>query len=563
MKFKVLRSILIPWILFFIVSVAILVMASLKLPLRFQDSYFRLAVLYVGGFLCLFANVSTMNKAGIWIAESLPCSVRNSSFGWFMRAIMAVIIAFAFYLTGQASWMPLYWQGFVIPFVFTVSIFVIVRSLMGIVIKTAANVSFIRLFIVVMSMPLLFGVGATALFLSQNIVTSYEASQPDVVPKYLEATAVPVSESEPTEEDEQEMEAPPGVSRRAKQFQAAVEKNQSCADINKEVRVALEPKASEDIAYWAVRAVKCTDMKSAIVMPRLVELMMKHKSAKVKAAAIQMMSKFNRESIKQVSYVLVKHINEEEPKEVLEAVTTILSKLGSEERASATKRLKYLLDSQDNSLIAAEILVEQLDRADVVKAYVSEHLSRASEARSRAVAMICLLPEEDRDLATPFISDITAAIKQGQTKDPAMKALACMGPAGLQAIRNEVQNPQRMQRPLAAQALAEMDLKNDVESLKTVEACLKDKNEEVRKWCSHSMGKIGRLALPHILDLLKSKDPEELQEGHLALESLNDPDTIDELRRVRAENSGWMANRKNLQVASAVSTALVRIESKK
>lgn len=562
MKFNVLRSILMPWILFFLLSVTILVLASLKLPVQFQDPRFRQAVLYVGGFLCLLMNFSTMNKAGIWIAESLPYSVRNSSFSWLMRAVLAVVIALVFFLIGQASWMPLYWQGFVIPFVFMISIFVAARSLLGLILKSAAKVTFIRLFIVVMSLPLLFGVGLTAMFLSQSIVTSYEASQPEMVPKYLKASDS-LENAKPLLAEQKEKQAPNGVSKRAKQLQAAVEKGQSCAELDKEVRNALDPKMSEDIAYWGVRAVKCIDMKSAIIMPRLVDLMIKHKSTRVKAAAIEAMSKFSRESIKQVSYILVKHINEGEPKEVIQAAATVLSKMGIEERASATKRLRSLLDSPENSLTAAEILVDVLDRADLVQVYVADHLKMATEARGRAVAMICLLPEGDRAVATQFISDITAAIKQGRTNDPAMEALACMGPAGLQAVRLEVQNPQRLPRPLAAQALAEMDLKNDAETLKIVESCLSDKNEEVRKWCSHSMGKIGRIALPRILDLLKSKDPEQLEAGHLALDSMNDPDAKDDLRRVRAENSGWMANRKNLQVASAVSTALVRIENKR
>ncbi|MFK9985543.1 hypothetical protein ACJEM7_25170, partial [Escherichia coli] len=91
----------------------------------------------------------TLNKAGIWIAESLPYSVRGNSFSCFVRAFFAAVTAGIFYLAGQASWMPLYWQGFVIPFVFTISLFIIVRSLMAVTIKTAANVTFIRFFVLV------------------------------------------------------------------------------------------------------------------------------------------------------------------------------------------------------------------------------------------------------------------------------------------------------------------------------------------------------------------------------------------------------------------------------
>jgi HEAT repeat protein len=290
--------------------------------------------------------------------------------------------------------------------------------------------------------------------------------------------------------------------------------------------------------------------------------MTKSKSPKVKAVAIQMMTKYSHEAIKPVGYLLVKQINDLEPKEVLEAASVVLSKIGEEERVLAISRLKSLLNSQIANA-AAEILIQKLHRADLVAGYVTDHLKETGEGRGRAIAMICLLPEPDRVAANPYISDITAAIQQGRSSDPAMEALACMGPSGLQAVRQEVSQPSRLPRHLAAQALAEMDLKNDAETLKTVQDCLKDQDEDVRKWCSQSMGKVGKLALPHILDLLRSNDPSQHREGQQALGTLNDPDVAEELRQVRAENSGWTANRKKFGIAHDVSNALSRIESKK
>jgi HEAT repeat protein len=107
-----------------------------------------------------------------------------------------------------------------------------------------------------------------------------------------------------------------------------------------------------------------------------------------------------------------------------------------------------------------------------------------------------------------------------------------------------------------------MNLKDDSESLKTVEECLKDSNEVVRKACSQSMGKIGKLALPKILNLLESSEAEQKTAGHLALDALNDPEAQEDLRIARAQNSGWMANQRKLQLARAVSVALVRIETR-
>ncbi len=568
MKFNVLRSFLIPWILYFVLSVTLLVLAALKLPIKFQDPMLHLAILYVGAFLCLVLNSQTLNKAGIWIADTLPYSVRNSSWSAILRALRAALVAAAFYGIGQLSWIPLYWQGFVIPFVFTVSVFVIVRNLLGLTLKTAGNVTFIRFFIFMVSLPMLFGVGITAQFLSQNMISSYVASQPDFTPKFMEPSVETEAIAKEAAEDADEAQevddkVPAGISKRAKEFQALAEHNAPCADQNKEIQAALDPKLNEGVAYWAIKAVKCTDLKAVVVLPRLVDLMMKHKSTRVRAAAILMMSKFSRENVKQIAYLLVKRLNENEPKEVLEATAAILSKQGEEERGFVARRMKLLLDSHSSSVAAAEILIQKMGRSDVVADFVSSHLNVNGESRELAIAMICLLPESERSKAAPFIPEITASIKQGRTSDPAMEALACVGPAGLKAVRQEVQHPNKLPRSLAAQALAEMDLKNDPEALKIVDDCLKDTSQEVRKWCSHSLGKIGRLALPQILDLLKSKDASDLESGHMALDSLTDPGAKDELRRVRAENSGWMANRKNLQVASAVSSALVRIENAK
>jgi hypothetical protein len=47
--------------------------------------------------------------------------------------------------------------------------------------------------------------------------------------------------------------------------------------------------------------------------------------------------------------------------------------------------------------------------------------------------------------------------------------------------------------------------------------------------------------------------------GNNALNFFDDPVAKSELARVRAENSGWMANQQKLQVAKAVDKALIKI----
>jgi HEAT repeat protein len=558
MKFNVLRAILIPWTLLFFLSLGFFVAASLKF-FELNDPDLRSAVLYVGGIFCLFTNIGTLNKAGIWIADSLPYSIRRRSMNWFVRALIAVGVAGLFYVIGEAPWMPLFWQGFVIPAVFMICLFVIVRSMMGLILKKAAVVSFTRFFTVIMSLPLIYLVAMTSQFISQNFTNSYFASKPGIAP-VMAAAAVNPNDSEEKEDEVTGAKVPEAVSKRAQEFQALAESGKPCSEQNSDIRGNLDTRVAEDIGYWAIKAVKCTDMKSIVILPRLADMMMKHKSPAVRAAAVQMMLKYNRDTVKPIAYLLIKYINEKVPKEVMVANASVLSKLGEEERTFAVSRLKSLLDSSV-SQIAAEILVQNMRRPELVTNYVSENLATAGEARERAVAMICLLPNKDRGVATPFIADVTATVKSGTADDPAVAALSCLGTDGLKAIRQEVENPLRLPRPLAAQTLAEMDLKNDKETLKTVEDCLKDSDEMVRKACSQSMGKIGKLALPKILDLLKSSENERKTAGQLALQSLSDPEAQEDLRRARAENSGWMANQRKLQVAKAVANALVRIET--
>jgi hypothetical protein len=559
MKFNVLRAILIPWTLLFFLSLGFLISISLKF-LELNDPFLRSGILYLGGILCIFVNYGTLNKAGIWIADSLPYSIRRSSLNWFLRAVIAVAIAGGFFFIGQAPWMPLLWQGFVIPGVFMISLFFVVRSLMGLILKKAAVVSFTRLFTLVMSLPLIYLVAMTSQFLSQNITNSYIASKPEIMPlafsgvSNLEMTVTPV-------ETNKENLPPEPVAVRAQEFKALVESGKACSEQNAEIRNNLDSKVAEDIAYWAIKAVKCTDMKSVVILPKLADLMMKHKSPPVRAAAVQMMLKYSHESVKPIAYLLIKYINEKEPKEVLVANASVLSKLGEEERTFAVNRLKSMLDSMA-SQTAAEILVQNMRKPELVAAYIAESLPLATVARERAVGMICLLPEKDRSVASPFIAEVTTSVKIGSAKDPAVEALSCLGAEGLKAVRQEVENPQRLARPLAAQTLSEMNLKDDSESLKIVEECLKDSNEVVRKACSQSMGKIGKLALPKILNLLESSDTENKTAGHLALDALSDPDAQEDLRIARAQNSGWMANQRKLQLAKAVSVALVRIETR-
>lgn len=554
MRINVLRLLLVPWFVFFLLATGAIVFVGVKFHIRAQTHFLFPASMGAAIFICLILNLRTLRKAGIWIAYSLPLSLRYTSAGWLLRAALAVGVAAAFYAVGQLAWVPLFWQAFVIPFVFAVALFVIVRSLLGPILKWAANVSFGRAFTFVLSLPVFLGIPVTAVFLGETIVSAYQASRPVpvIVADSGDAEAeVPPAPAAPSEADPA-----------AQPFREMAESGRSCAEHGKEIQAALDPKRSEDVVFWAIKAVRCAEMRSVVALPRLADLMIKHPSPRVRAEAIRTMPRFGSENVRQIAYLLVKRISEKEAPEVIEAASAVLPPLGEDERKWTTNRLKNLLDSPAVSTAAARVLIDRLKREDLVVEYVSANLAVESDARDRAVGMICLLSDSSRKVAAEQIDQVVAAVQTGRDDNPvAIEALDCLGQPGLQAIRQEVAEPQKLDKTVAAKALADMDIAGRPEALETAESCSNDENEEVRRWCSQSLGKIGAPALPKIIDLLSSGDPALKNAGQNALHHFQDKDAKDELQRIRAENSGWMANKHKLEIAEAVTTALTKIQN--
>ena len=517
---NLIRSLVLPWFLYFFAIVAAVVAVGIKAQLQPQQVQWALALLGVGALLCVMSNFRTFNQVGIWISYSLPISLRYTAAGWVFRAFQAAAVAAAFYFLGQFSWMPLLWQGIVVPVVFALTLFVGVWSLVGSILKWTSNIVFNRTIAFLLTLPILLAVPATAVYLGQTFLISYQASR--AKPLVTEVASTPPPEVE-TAKPAVVKKAPvnPAVEQRAHELQGIAESGKPCSDKSKEISAALIPNGPEEVVYWAVKAVKCTEMRSVVGLPKLVKIMMEHPSARVRAASIRAMTKFGTENVRQVSYLIVKRISEKEPVEVIEAAATVLGNLGETERKYSTNRLKNLLDSPHSSLIAAKTLIEKIKREDLVVDYVSEHLTGTPDSRERAVGMICLLPEASRTIAEPHIDEVVATIKTGAKDDPAREALDCLGHTGFQAIRQEVLKPQKLDRPVAARALAQMDVKSAPEALETAEKCSRDENEQVRQWCSQSLGKIGAPALPKILDLLKSRDTTLKDAGKNALNFFN------------------------------------------
>lgn len=563
MKMNVLRALIFPWLLFFVLIIAAVVADGVTARFMEKNPEYAKAALGIGIVLCFYANFQTLSKAGIWIAHTLPSEVKKSPWGWIFRAFVVTLVGYVFYSMGQMPWTPVLWQGAVIPIVFAICLFVIVRSLMGPVLVWCSRVAFSRFSAFILSLPVFLLVPLTALFLGNMIQTAYKASRPEFV-------MVPVS-SDVSEEEaatglhaNEVMEEKKEIfakSELAQQLQSFAKSGKSCDEEEKTILNALSSNGPDDVIYWAIMATKCTDMKSVVGLPHLAKIMMDHKNPVVRAASIRMMMKFPREEVKRIGYLIVKRISENEPLEVIEAAAVILPKLGEEEARWTIKRLTTLLDSTKASAVASQVLVKNLKREEMVAQYVSTHLGEDSPSSKRAISMICSLTKESRKIAEPHIETMVAAIKTGDAKDPAIRALECLGNPGFLAIRQEVKDPKRLEKPVAARALAEMDVKSQTptENLETAAACVRDKDGEVRKWCSQTLGKIGAPALPQILDLLKSNDRELREAGTYALDFFKDPVAKQELVRVRTENSGWMANRKKIQLAQAVDKALVKI----
>lgn len=564
MKMNVLRALVLPWLLLFILIIAAIVSDGVNFHFQHKFPDYAWAVLWGGVVLCFYVNFQTLSKAGIWIAHSLPSALKKSPWGWIFRAIVVALVGYGFFLMGQMTWTPVVWHAAVIPAIFAICLFVIVRSLMGPILIWCSRVAFSRFSAFILSIPIFALVPITAIFLGNTIYTAYKASRPDfvMIPVAPNAQEQIDAENTTSEVADAKIEIP-AKSELAVELHDAAKSGKACPELGKTIQNALLPNGPEDVVYWAIAATKCTEMKSVVGLPKLAKIMTDHPNALVRAASIRMMMKYSREDVKRIGYLIVKRLSENEPLEVIEAAAVVLPKLGEDEAKWTIKRLTGLLDSSKASGMASKVLVKNLKREELVAEYVSAHLGESSPASKRAISMICALPKESRKMAEPHIESVVAAIKTGEANDPAIDALECLGNPGFLAIRQEVIKPKRLNKPIAARALAEMDVRSQepTANLETAINCARDKDSEVRKWCSQTLGKIGAPALPQILDLLKSGDKDLRDSGTNALNFFKDPVAKQELVKVRAENSGWMANRKKLQLAQAVDKALAKIMS--
>jgi HEAT repeat protein len=555
-KFNTLRYLVLPWFLLFCTIIVAMIVEGTYFKLDEAYHQYYLGVLGLGVFFCLSSNLRTLTKAGIWLAHSLPSNLRSRPWWWLFRAAFAVGFAYAFFELGKLSWMPLIWQGAVIPAVFTICLFVTIWSLMGPILAFCSRVPFSRFSAFVSSWPVFLLVPITAVFVGRTIVTAYKESRPDFA---MSQTTVPKDNTEEVVVTTTDVEVT-AKSATALELREAVVAGTPCNDKSKVILGSLTPNGDADTVYWAVRALKCTEMKSVVGLPKLADIMMKHSDPKVRAAAISAMLKFGITDVKRIGYLLVKRLGQNEPLEVIEAAAGVLIKLGEEEKAWVTKKLTALMDIPRTSALASKILAQKLKREDLVSEFVAKNLTEGSADRKRAISMVCSLSEQGRAIAIPHIDGIVASIKTGDASDPALKALECLGQPAFESLRKELQTPQKLDKEIAARAFAEGNWKKDDKVvLETASACVHDASEGVRHWCSQALGKVGAPAVPGILELLMSDDPKSKNSATQALTLFTDPEGKKALMKVRASKSGWMASQKDLEVARAIDKALINM----
>ncbi len=561
MKMNVLRFLILPWLVLFVAIIGTLLAFFIGLNVTVQDAEkpFLIALL-LGVFVCLYRNLETLTQAGIWLAHSLPRSLKISPLSWMGQALIALLLAFGINTIGKLSWMPLMWQGIVSPLIYTGLLFFIVRSLMGPVLVVASRNAFTRMTAFFLGLPIFFLVPMTAVFLGNMILTAYQQSRPMHMTSENSSRATSRLATNVKGPVIIEERSPVAEKPDAKLFKAISESGQLCPDDSKTLQASLSSKVSEDVAYWAVKAMKCADLKSVVALPKLAQLMVDHPSSVVRAAAIRMIPRYGIENARSTAYLMIKRMSEKEPREVIQAAAVVLNRLGGEEQKMATARLKALLDHPKTSVMAAQILIETLKKPEIVREYLEERLPVDSAGRKRAIGMICLLSPEDRRVAEPFVDQVVAAIGSLNADDTALLALSCLGEVGLQAIQKEIRLPQRLEKATAARALAEIKTKDVEFALDTAAECSRDADPEVRKFCSQTLGKIGAPALPKILELLKSNDSILKTTGKNAMNHFEDPRAREELQRLRLENSGWMATQKKLQISKAIDVALENIQ---
>jgi HEAT repeat protein len=606
MKMNIRGWLLAPWIVLFTLIIAGIIIGGSRYHLDLRTAKFSTHILVFSILICLYFNFKTITKAGIWISYSVPKYLKPNSWHWLVRTFFASIIAYGFYKVGQISWIPLYWQGFVLPIVFSLVLVTVIASVLSPILIWCSNLPFTRLAALLGSAPVLLLIPLSGVFIGEMILRAYEASLPK--PLILEYKAAALAnelaileetnknnlkksdkskkgegknsegKSDSDKTDNEKLTNATGGAEgaasietnlldprndKAKKFKALVLSKVPCSEEAALIQSALHEKNPDEIAYWATKAVSCANLRPIAALTKLVDIMLKHKNPEVRASAIMAMSNFKTEIVQNLGYLLVKQISERQAPVVIEAAASVFSRLGGTEYNWTMRKLKVLLAHPTLHRNIADIMVRVMNREDLIFEYIVTSLTESTERtpiKMAAIEMVCSLPKKSLSEMGPHVSSIVALISSGDDQDPAKRALDCMGSPGINAIREEIKTPKILPRVAAVKVLSNMNIKNSKEVLETVSGCIHDDNEQIRKLCSTSLGKVGAPALPKIIELMNASKDEDKFYGESALSSLVDPEAKHDLLAIRARNSGWAATQKKLRLVRSIDTTLVRIE---
>jgi len=569
MKINVLRLLLLPWMsLFFLVMIAIVGMGSVEHLDVLTHPFFN-PILGIAILVCIYLNFETVSKAGIWIAHGIPKIRRTISWRWLQETILASFFIYIVFRIGEYSWIPIYWQGFAIPILSFFGMLFLLRGLVSPILSWCSRRTFTRLAAMTLITPLLVVIPTSAIYLGRIVLSAYQVSRPEPIPIVaLERSSnhkidAPLLNSGVDKKDNPESNIENPYSEKAKKLQELAQAKHPCHEESASILSALSVKNSEEVAYWAIKALSCSDIKRIVSLTKLIDLMSQHHSENVRALAIRTIGRFPSDEVQKLGYLLIKRMTSKESPIVIEAATSVLSRQGPEEYLMTIHRMKDLLENPLLHQDIARIIMKTLKRDDILVDYVRDNLGATTDANLRAMGMICTLPNKDRIALETKIPQILKSLQTGDNQDPAKQALECLGNAGFIALENEIKKPQFINRELAARTLSAMDLHQSKTALETFQGCLDSKSTEASKWCSQGLGKIGAPALPRIVDLLKSKDEKLKNFGEQALQNFDDPNAKEDLLKIRAENSGWTATQRNLKFAKVIDTALIRISNRK
>jgi hypothetical protein len=580
MKMNIRGWLLAPWIILFTVVITSIIVAGSKYHIDLEQNKYALYFFILGIVYCMYLNFKSITKAGIWISHSIPKYLKMNSWQWLARVAIAFLVALIFYKFGQISWVPLYWQGFVLPMVLSLVLIVIITNILSPILIWCANFPLTRFTALIGSSAVLILLPLGGVFMGEMILQAYEASLPrpfvlenktvSIDPNVIDAKAVKTvlienkdknnklnlnkknnkkaDKNSFSEEEILQVNLQEPKSDLAKKLKALALRKGPCIEESGAVLSALHERNSDEVVFWAARAVECANLRPVIALTKLVDIMLKHNNPKVKAAAIMAMATFKTETVQNLGYLLVKQISEKQPPVVIEAASYVFSRLGITEYNWTMRRLKGLLTHAKLHRDIADIIVRVMNREDLILDYIVTNLNESkgrNPTKMVAVEMVCSLPKKSLTQLEPQVSKILSLIDSGDNHDPAKMALDCLGAPGIKAIRDEIKNPKILNRLLAARVFSQMDIKNSKEALETVSSCINDRDIEMRKICSTSLGKVG---------------VEDKKFGEHALSSLEDPAAKEDLLVIRAKNSGWSTTQKRLSLVRSIDSTLLRID---